>query len=349
MFIFALIVAQFYESCGCGECTITRMIRGEKCTNPKKDWYPDLLLLNRGHSLSSQLHRSLSNTSEARSATMKLERKFKTCYSHTIQRLEHLVTRNRFPKRVNKLTCKTIFSRLINEFPVHNPTCDYRLRLNDFGSLEDYLKIELRISWFNFRPIQRLAEWFLSKPEQADLQKQWSEYIELFQDYCTNRNLKDVVKTLFNSESDSVFMIHVDEAYKDIKVCEIAYFRETLEYVFGISVCSLQLVAVEGGSVCMFFSYHHKYLNKFQNLSLRQLSMLSRCNVLTHKDTQNCFAYENIQNYKVFHCQIYTKLNIHFILFQILPLEFHYNQDSLLGKYLACTCTCMLRFQIIYF
>ena len=301
MFIFALIVAPFYESCGCGECTITRMIQGE-CPKPVKNLYPDLLLLNRGHSLSSQLQRSLCNTSEARSATIKLERKFKTCYSQTIQQLEHLVTRNRFPKRVNKLTCKTIFSRLINEFPVQNPTCDYRLRLNDFDSLEDYLRIELKISWFNFRPIQKLAECFLSsKPEQAELQKQWSGYIELFQEYCTNRNLKDVVKTLFNSESDSVFMIHVDEAYKDIKVCEIAYFRETLEYIFDISVCSLHLVAVEGGSVYMFFSYHHEYLNKFQNLSLRQLSMLSRCNILTLKDTQNRFAYENIQKYKVFH------------------------------------------------
>ena len=307
MFIFALIVAPFYESCGCGECTITRMIQGEKCTKPVKDSYPDLLLLNRGHSLSSQLHRSLSNTSEARSATIKLERKFKTCYSQTIDRLKHLVTRNRFLKRVNKLTCKTIFIMLIKEFHVHNPTCDYSLRLNDFGSLEDYLRIELKISWFNFRPIQSLAEYFLSsKPEQADLQKQWSDYIELFQDYCTNRNLKDVVKTLFNSESDSVFMIHVDDAYKDIKVCEIAYFRETLQYVFDISVCSLHLVAVEGGSVYMFFSYHHEHLNKFQNLSFRQLSMLSRCNVLTLKDTQNRFAYENIQKYKVFHHKIYT-------------------------------------------
>ena len=294
--------------------------------------------------MSSQLYRSLSNTSEARSATIKVERKYKTCYSQTIQRLEHLVKRNRFTKLFNRLTCKTIFSRLINEFPVQNPTCDYRLRLNEFGSLEDYLRIELRISWFNFRPIQRLAEWFLRKPEQADLQKQWSEYIELFRDYCTNRNLKDVVKTLFNSESDSVFVIHVDEAYKDIKVCEIAYFRETLEYVFDISVCSLQLVAVEGGSVYMFFSYHYKYLNKFQNLSLRQLSMLSRCNVLTLKDTQNRFAYENIQNYKVFHYKIYTQLNIHFILFQILPLEFYYDQERLLGKYSAC----MFRFQIIF-
>ena len=314
MFIFALIVAPFYESCGCGECTITRMIQGEKCTKPVKYLYPDLLLLNRGHSLSSQLHRSLSNTSEARSATIKLERKFKNCYSQTIQQLKHLVKRNRFPKLSKRLTCKIIFNRLINEFPVQNPTYDYSLRLNDFGSLEDYLRIELKISWFNFIPIQRLAECFLSSmPEQADLQKQWSEYIELFQDYCTNRNLKDVVKTLFNSESDSVFMIHVDDAYKDIKVCEITYFRETLEYVFDISVCSLHLVAVEGGSVCIFFSYHHEHLSKFQNLSLRQLSMLSRCNILTLKDTQNRFAYENIHNYKVFQHEF-----IHNLTFYIL-------------------------------
>ena len=306
MFIFALIIAPFYEFCGCEECTITRMIRGEKCTNPKKDWYPDLLLLNRGHSLSSQLHRSLSNTSEARSATINLERKYKACYSQTIHRLKHLVNRNHFSKLFNRLTCKTIFNRLINEFTVQNPTCDYRLRLNKFDSLEDYLKIELKISWFNFRPIQKLAEWFLSKPQQADLQNQWNGYIELFQDYCTNRNLKDVVKTLFNSESDSVFVIHVDDAYKDIKVCEIASFRETLEYVFDISVCALHLVAVEGGSVYMFFSYHHEHLNKFQNLSLRQLSMLSRCNILTLKDTQNHFAYENIQKYKVVNHNIYN-------------------------------------------
>ena len=305
MFIFTLTVAPFYESCGCGECTITRMIQGE-CPKPTKNSYPDLLLLNRGHSLSSQLYRSLSNTSEARSATIKLERKFNTCYSQTIQRLKHLITRNHFLKLVNNLTCKTIFNRLINEFPVQNPTYNYSLWLNDFDSLRNYLQIELKTSWFNFRPIQRLAECFLSKPKQGDLQKQWSEYIELFRDYCTNRNLKDVVKTLFNSESESVFMIHVDDAYKNIKVCEIAYFRETLEYVFDISVCSLHLVAVEGGSVCIFFSYHHEHLNKFQNLSLRQLSMLSRCNVLTLKDTQNRFAYENIHNYKVFHHKIYT-------------------------------------------
>ena len=310
------------------------MIQGDKCTKPKRHKSPGLLLLNRKHNVSSQLDRSSSNASEARSATTTLENTFLACHSLTIQELDNLIMRN------HHVTYKTVFKRLRCEFPVKNPTCDYSLWLDDFGSLQAYLEIELKISWFNFLPLQKIAEWFLNR--QQKLKRQWKQYIKLFKDYCTNRNLKDVCKTLFNSESDNVFVIHVDDVYDNMKVCEIPYFREILAYVFDISVCSLHLVAVEGGSVCIFFSYHHEHVNKFQNLSLRQLSMLSRCNVLTLKDTQNRFAYENIQNYKVFHCQIYTQLNIHFILFQILPLEFHCDQDSLLGKYLAC----MLRFQI---
>ena len=111
--------------------------------------------------------------------------------------------------------------------------------------------------------------------------------------------MKDVVKTLFNSDSENIFMIQVDDVYNNMKVCDIAHFRKTLADIFKIKQTSLHLVAVDYGSLCILFSFHYDYLLKFQNLSLFQLYMLSHCNVLTLRDTRNRFEYENIQNYKV--------------------------------------------------
>ena len=290
-----ITVAPYYSTCDCGECTIGRMIQGDKCTKPGKKWFPGLLLLNRAHtrSLLSQLHRGIVETGEAYSETEELETKFGRYYTQTLNRLDESVKIGRkFFGRYRQLTWETVYKKLADRFVESR-----NLRVDNIISLKAYLSDELKISWFNFLPVQKIAEWFLSS--QSDLQQNWNEYIGLFKGYCTNRNMKDVVKTLFNSDSDNIFMIQVDDVYNNMKVCDIAHFRKTLADIFKIKQTSLHLVAVDYGSLCILFSFHYDYLLKFQNLSLFQLYMLSHCNVLTLRDTRNRFEYENIQNYKV--------------------------------------------------
>ena len=269
------------------------MIQGDKCTKPRKKWYPGLLLLNRAHtsSLLSQLHHGIDEAGKVYSETEKLETKFGRYCTQTLNRLEESVGR-KFFGRYRQLTWKSVYKKLADRFVESR-----NLRVDNIISLKVYLFDELRISWFNFLPVQKIAEWFLSS--QLDLQQKWNEYVKLFKYYCTNRNMKDVVKTLFNSDSENIFMIQVDDVYNNMKVCDIAHFRKTLADIFNIKQTSLHLVAVDCGSLCILFSFHYDYLLKFQTLSLFQLYMLSHCNVQTLRDTRNRFEYENIQNYKV--------------------------------------------------
>ena len=166
-----ITVAPYYSTCDCGECTIGRMIQGDKCTKPGKKWFPGLLLLNRAHtsSLLSQLHRGIVETGEAYSETEELETKFGRYSTQTLNRLDESVGR-KFFGRYRQLTWESVYKKLADRFVESR-----NLRVDNIISLKAYLLDELRISWFNFLPVQKIAEWFLSS--QSDLQQNWNEYI----------------------------------------------------------------------------------------------------------------------------------------------------------------------------
>ena len=191
--------------------------------------------------------------------------------------------------------------------------------ITDVDDLNHYFK-SISVSWFNFQPIALISKVFLN-PFYPELQKKWIEYFHLFHEYCYQRNLKECVGILFNTENDNIFILRVDETYYNMKLSDISSLRDSLCNVLGCSKWSIPLLAVVPGSLLLVFCYcFDDYLSRFE-LTREQLACLADLKmfkVLSLRDIENRFVYF-LQNTVC----LYFDVRGHIIIFCFLDCTTH--------------------------
>ena len=194
--------------------------------------------------------------------------------------------------------------------------------ITGIDDLNHYFK-SICMSWFNFEPIALISNIFLN-PFYPELHKKWIEYYHLFHEYCYQRNLKDCKGILFNIENDNIFILRVDEAYRDITLSHISCLRDSLCNVLDCNKLSVPLLAALPGSLLLVFCYcADDYHSRFQQLTKEQLTCLADlniCKVLSLRDIENRFVYSNIQNTVC----LYFDVSGHIIIISFLLLRLHH-------------------------
>ena len=261
----------------------------------RKRYDPQFILLQRDSPrLSTLLKTNFEVDPTLLAQTEEVVEVFSTCYLLTMENLYREINgywygrQRRIPLVIDDVV-RLLQNRLGLPIP-HDIT--------DVDDLNHYFK-SIRVSWFNFKPIAVISKVFLNclYPE---LEKKWIKYVYLFDDYCNRRHLKEFPGILFNAESDSTFILQVDETdYYKMKLSNISSLHESLCYVLGCNKLSASLLAALPGSLLLVFCYcAEDYLNRFE-LTREQLTWLADlkiCKVLSLRDIENRFVYSNIQN-----------------------------------------------------
>ena len=194
--------------------------------------------------------------------------------------------------------------------------------ITDVDDLNRYFK-NIRVSWFNFKPVAIISEVFLNCL-YPKLEIKWIEYCHLFDDYCNRRHLKEFPGILFNAESDSMFILQVDETdYYKMKLSNISSLHKSLCHTLGCNELSVPLLAALPGSLLLVFCYcAEDYLSRFE-LTREQLTLLADlkiCKLLSLRDIENRFVYSNIQNTVC----LYFDVSGHIIIITFLFLRLHH-------------------------
>ena len=158
----------------------------------------------------------------------------------------------------------------------------------------------LRVSWFNFSALFFIVKQFLST-SYPDLLANWNNYLAIFREYCSARNLKGYTSVFFQVEDENVFLLEVDERYYNFTLSDIEGLCTSLSIALNCPFVSLHLVTVRGSSLIIYLYYSYSdYLTVFQSLTTEQLKMISQIKayrILSLTDLRNQFRYDNIQSY----------------------------------------------------
>ena len=261
----------------------------------RKRYDPKFILLQRDSPrLSTLLKTNFEVDPTLLAQTEEVVEVFSTCYLLTMENLYREINGYWYDRqRRIPLVIDDIVRLLQNRLGLPVPQ-----EITDVDDLNHYFK-SIRVSWFNFKPITLISKVFLNclYPE---LEKKWIEYCHLFDNYCNRRHLKEFPGILFNAESDSTFILQVDETdYYKMKLSNISSLHESLCYVLGCNELSAPLLAALPGSLLLVFCYcAEDYLSRFE-LTREQLTCLADlkiCKVLSLRDIENRFVYSNIQN-----------------------------------------------------
>ena len=145
-----------------------------------------------------------------------------------------------------------------------------------------------------------IVEQFLST-SYPDLLANWNNYIAIFREYCSARNLKGYTSVFFQVEDENVFLLEVDERYYNFTLSDIEGLCNSLSIALGCPFVCLHLVTVRGGSLIIYLYYSYSdYLTVFQSLTTEQLKMISQIKsyrILSLTDLHYQFRYGNIQSY----------------------------------------------------
>ena len=156
----------------------------------------------------------------------------------------------------------------------------------------------LNISWFNFSPLLFLVEQFLSS--YPDMSAMWNNYLAIFREYCSSRNLKDYTSIFFEVKEHNIFLLEIDECYENFTLSDIRALRDSLSIALNCSSVCLHLVTVRPGSLVVYFHYcYTDYLLVFQSLGTEQLQMIAEiklCRILSLVDLHDQFRYDKIQS-----------------------------------------------------
>ena len=294
-----------HEMCGCGSCTIKDWKQGRRCEKPNMEEYPKFVLLNPNHKIASQFCHTLSEENEMSAMTKVIDDKFRACSLETWSSLKYEVEgRGKRRRRGPKQDISDIVMALCIKFSISMP-----ISVESIPELNHLLSTTIRVSWYNFEPIHFIATRRLGDLYPNIIQM-WEEYVQHFEKYCSERNLKEYCGVFFNEEIDNIFILEIDERYHDMKLSEIPYLRDSLIYVLGCGPISVHLVAVKKGSLLLSFCYcFDDYIIKFKNLTPRQLKSLAEikvCRITSLRDKSNQFIYNDIQSYKV--CYMFFNL-----------------------------------------
>ena len=280
--------------CGCGKCSIDDQMQGRLCPQSRKQSYPKFILLQRDSPrVSTLLKQNLDVDIKLQAETENIIEIFKSCYFLTMENLYREMNGYWYDRqRRTLLVIDEVVRFLQNRLGLPVPQ-----DIVDVDDLTSYLKT-IRVSWFNFKPIALISKVFLN-PYYPELQKKWIEYFHLFYEYCYQRNLKQCVGILFNTENDNIFILRVDETYYDMTLSDISCLRDSLSYVLGCNELSVHLLGISPGSLLLVFCYScEDYLTRFEltREQLARLADLKICKIFSLRDIENRFVYSDLQN-----------------------------------------------------
>ena len=275
------------QRCGCGNCSIIYLMQGNECEKSLPSKYPKLLLLDPEYEISSEFQRNYDENEQLLTETLILSEKYRQLATNTWLKLQDLVDEQ-------QATIERIVLSVTARFhlPVQN--------VSNIRTLQLYY-LAIGVSWLKFLPLYFLVETFLSCT-YPEIINEWSQYFDMFEQYCFGRNLKDYAGILFNAKKENVFILDIDENYHNLKLSDIDSLRDSLSFILNCPSLSLHLVTVRSRSLHIYFCYcFDDYLVRFQ-LTQNQLKLLAditQCRILSLRDEGNQFVYNYIQTYKV--------------------------------------------------
>ena len=285
----------------------------------RKRYDPKFILLQRDSSrLSTLLKTNCEVDPMLLAQTEEVIEVFSTCYLLTMENLYREINGYWYDRqRRIPIVIDDVIRLLQNQLGLPVPQ-----DITDVDDLNRYFK-NIRVSWFNFKPVAVISEVFLNCL-YTKLEIKWIEYCQLFDDYCNRRRLKEFPGILFNAESDSTFILQVDETdYYKMKLSNISSLHKSLCYTLGCNELSVPLLAALPGSLLLVFCYcAEDYLSRFE-LTREQLTLLADlkiCKVLSLRDIENRFVYPNIQNTVC----LYFDVSGHIIIIKFLFLRLHH-------------------------
>ena len=285
----------------------------------RKRYDPKFILLQRDSPrLSTLLKTNCEVDPTLLAQTEEVVEVFSTCYLLTMENLYREINGYWYDRqRRIPIVIDDVVRLLQNQLGLPVPQ-----DITDVDDLNYYFK-NIRVSWFNFKPVAVISEVFLNclYPE---LEIKWMEYCHLFDNYRNRHHLKEFPGILFNAESDSTFILQVDETdYYKMKLSNISSLHKSLCYTLGCNELSVPLLAALPGSLLLVFCYcAEDYLSRFE-LTREQLTCLADlkiCKVLSLRDIENRFVYSKIQNTVC----LYFDVSEHIIIITFLLLRLHH-------------------------
>ena len=279
------------QSCGCGKCTVEEWMSGNECQNLKHVNRSKLLIVNPVHPVASdfeKFEKDFARQNRLCSETSYLMSLFTELSLETWRHLKFVV---------NSGTCEVSDIAFDLSVWLNQPLP----MISNLHELQSQLHA-LRVSWFNFSAFFFIVEQFLSTL-YPNLLANWNNYLAIFREYCSARNLKGYTSVFFQVEDENVFLLGVDECYYNFTLSDIKDLCNSLSTALNCPFVSLHLVTVRGSSLIIYLYYSYSdYLSIFQSLTTEQLTLISQikiknCRILSLNDLHNQFRYDNIQNY----------------------------------------------------
>ena len=266
------------ELCGCGNCTEQEWVKGRFCERPNKD-YPQCIMFDpfrdcHTHILESGIYLE----------TRELETKFRVYSLSVWQKLKSEV-------KVAGDKSQRNIEELITQCRVHLPL---PTQISCIAELRHYFN-ETRVSWFNFEPVQCLAQCL-----SQDVVCTWDQYSSLFQKYCSQRKLKECDGILFCELSEHVFVLEIDESVNQMMVSEIPHLCTCLCHTFDCKVVNLHLVKYleQINHLALSFCYcSDGYADKFTKITSFAKVALVKFGVVKLEDRNGAFDH----NFQVNH------------------------------------------------
>ena len=252
--------------CGCGSCTEENWVEGIFCERPSKD-FPQFMTFDPFRDCHTQMKET-----DIYSKTKEIEKKFRV-YSLSVWQ---------------KLVTNPNIDDLIAQCHVH---LQLPPQISCIAELSHYFN-EMRVSWFNFEPVQCLAQCL-----SQDVVCTWEQYSSLFQECCSQQKLREYDGILFCESSDHVFVLEIDESDNQMTVSEIPDLRVCLSRIFHCQRINLHLVCQEQiNHLALSFCYcSDDYVDKFSKLGFEQVVALRKFRIVRLKDRNGSFFPHDIQ------------------------------------------------------
>ena len=212
----------------CSCCTILDLRKGKRCTNAHKEDYPQLLILNPSHEVSTHFKHTLEVKIKLSAQTEKLSKKYQECSERTWLALKNMSLKHLLDFDDVKIVLNTFRMRVASNDIMHLHNCYGR---------------DISPGWWKIESIHHLAKTFLSDlcPEVIS---EWNNYFDIFKTYCSDRNRKEYARMLFSTNSDIFFFLDIDECYDHFILSTISDLRKTMSYILDLPELSLHLVCL---------------------------------------------------------------------------------------------------------
>ena len=212
----------------CNCCIISDLRKGKRCTRAYKEDYPQVLILNPSHEVSTHFKHTMEVKIQLSAQTEKLIKKYQECSERTWLALKNMSLKHLLDFDDVKIVLNT--SRL-------------KVVCSDIMDLHFRHEYDISPGWWKIERIHYLAKTFLSNfcPEVIS---EWNNYFDIFKTYCSDRNRKEYARMLFNTNSDIFFFLETDECYDHFYPSMISDLRKIISYILELPKLSLHLVCL---------------------------------------------------------------------------------------------------------